>query len=53
MLYCTNKDIDEENNARLASLTGSMVEIEARDQWKSLPSSSTAKKYAKDLIDKV
>ena len=53
MLYCTNKDIDEENNARLASLTGSMVLIEARDQWKSLPSGKAAKKYAIDAVEKM
>jgi len=53
MLYCTNKDIDEENNARLASLPGSLVLMQARDKWKELPNSAPTKKFVKDSIEKV
>jgi len=32
-LYCTNRDVDAENNARLAELPGVLEESKARDTW--------------------
>lgn len=32
-LYCTNRDVDAENNSRLAELPGDVEEATARDTW--------------------
>ena len=52
-LYCTNKDVDLENEQRLLELPGEEVSFNARDLWKQLPSTSVARKDMLEMIEKI
>lgn len=56
-LYCTNRDVDRENEMRLRNLPGEMMVFEATDTFSSridgpTGSTSTEKKRLKDLLGK-
>lgn len=50
-LYCTNKNVDEENNRKLAQLSGKEVRFAAIDSFKGSYSSS-AQKNVSQIMDK-
>ena len=50
-LYSLNKEIDNENNARLAELPGESVILTADDKWKSKPMQSGTSTYFRSALD--
>ena len=48
-LYCTNKDVDEENTTFLSILPGNLVEFRAVDNWKTSCSSDKKKQIEADM----
>jgi len=51
-LYCTNKDVDEENKQRLDALPDEFVVLEAQDAWKVSPTKTASTNVIKSSIDK-
>ena len=52
-LYCTNKDVDKENQERLAEIVEDVISIKATDDWSRLETKSAAvKKFLLDQAEK-
>ena len=51
-LYCTNRNVDEENARRLGALPGAHVDVAAHDVWKGPAPNADARKQCNDKADK-
>lgn len=52
-LYCTNKDVNEENKQRLDALPDELVVLEAHDTWKISPTKTASTNIIKTSVDKI
>jgi hypothetical protein len=52
-LYCTNKDVDKENQLRLSELPGQPVTFTAQDEWRIRASSAASKKEMTESMDRM
>ena len=52
-LYCTNKDVDSENESRLDELSGEMVTVTATDFWKYRSSQAYQNQNVLDMMTKL
>ena len=53
MLYCTNNDVDKENNNCLENLPGESMVFTCKDEWEQVPSVASYKKWILETADKV
>ena len=42
-MYCTNRNVDDENSRRLEELPGKCRDIDAHDVWKGTPNADARK----------
>jgi hypothetical protein len=52
-LYCTNKDVDKENQLRLSELPGEPITFTAQDEWRIRASSAASKKEMTESMDRM
>lgn len=52
-LYCTNKDVDKENQLRLAELPGEAITFTAQDEWRIRASTAQSKKEMTESMDRM
>jgi hypothetical protein len=52
-LYSINKEVDEENRARLAELPGEVHTLVAEDRWKTKPSKKSMEPIFRSVIDAI
>jgi len=52
-LYCTNKDVDGENESRLHELPGELTTITATEMWKSQSSNSVQNLRVREMMSKL
>jgi ATP-dependent DNA helicase PIF1 len=52
-LYSINKEVDEENSARLAELPGEVHSLKAEDRWRQKPSKKSMEPMFRNTIDAI